>query len=226
MSELDRKPKQEGRNGMKNLKLKQDTGTNTQARDAFSVLPGVAHVKRAMEVAAAGGHGITIIDCNGYEGEYYMAYSEINPLEAKSALKLIVLKPCPCGNLTSPERACRCSMAVIRRYQGTTRYRKALAADIVVDAGYIRARDFDTSRNEPVVDVLKRIKAMGKASSALTEDAEQLLDHAYTMLHMNAGERDRAVQVAVTIAGLDRAEHVEARHIAEAIQYRFREILG
>lgn len=205
---------------METEKPKKVERVNLQPQDAFATLPGVAHVKRAMEVATAGGHSITIIDCNGYEDEYFHAFFEI------FGKVIHVVKPCPCGNLTNPERACRCSMTVIRRYRNTARYHTALKADIVIDAGYIHTWDFDTSRNESARAVLKRIEAMGKANPSLTEDAEQLLDRAYTTLHMNADERDRAVRVAVTIAGLDRTGNIEARHIAEAIQYRFRGILG
>lgn len=97
-----------------------------------------------------------------------------------------------------------------------------MGADIVVDASYIRARDFDTTHNEGADVVLGRIGTMTDARPTLTPDAAQLLDRAYSSLHMNAADRDRAARVAVTIAGLDHSETVEARHIAEAIQYRSR----
>ncbi len=208
---------------MKNPKA----NSTPNSQDAFAALPGLAHVKRAMEVAVAGGHSITIVDCNGYSVEYRAAFETLTPVkngvvDQTTLPGFTVLQPCPCGNLTHPERACVCSAAVIRRHQKTASFHKGINADIVVAAGYIRAWDFDTNRNEDADTVRKRIGAIIEASSTLTEDANRIMDRAYSVLHLNANERDRAVRTARTIAGLDGSEHIEARHVAEAVQYVYR----
>jgi magnesium chelatase family protein len=54
----------------------------------------------------------------------------------------------------------------------------------------------------------------------LKEDAQSLIKNAMEKLHMSARAHDRIIKLARTIADIDESEEIEARHIAEAIQYR------
>lgn len=59
-----------------------------------------------------------------------------------------------------------------------------------------------------------------KRHCAVKEDAEKLLETAIIKLGLSARAYSRVLKVARTIADLAGSEHIEAAHIAEAIQYR------
>lgn len=55
---------------------------------------------------------------------------------------------------------------------------------------------------------------------AILTDGEKLRENAVTKLGLSARAHDRILKVARTIADLDGAESVEAKHLSEEIQYR------
>lgn len=54
----------------------------------------------------------------------------------------------------------------------------------------------------------------------LDEAGERLMQGAFDRLGLTGRSHDRILRMARTIADLDGAEHIEANHLAEAIQYR------
>ena len=60
---------------------------------------------------------------------------------------------------------------------------------------------------------------------ALDAAGEALMKNAFSRMGLTARSHDRILRVARTIADLDSAEHIEAVHLAEAIQYRNTDIL-
>jgi magnesium chelatase family protein len=54
----------------------------------------------------------------------------------------------------------------------------------------------------------------------LSADCERLLERAMTQQGLSARAHDRILKVSRTIADLEGAQQLEAKHIAEAIQYR------
>ena len=55
---------------------------------------------------------------------------------------------------------------------------------------------------------------------ALDEAGERTLEMAVRRMGLSARAHDRILKVARTIADLDNAERVSAKHLAEAVQYR------
>lgn len=55
---------------------------------------------------------------------------------------------------------------------------------------------------------------------ALDESGERTLEMAVRKMSLSARAHDRILKVARTIADLDRSDHVSAKHLAEAVQYR------
>jgi len=54
----------------------------------------------------------------------------------------------------------------------------------------------------------------------LDDAGERTLEMAVRRMSLSARAHDRILKVARTIADMDRAERVAAKHIAEAVQYR------
>jgi magnesium chelatase family protein len=55
---------------------------------------------------------------------------------------------------------------------------------------------------------------------ALDDAAERTLEMAVRRMGLSARAHDRILKVARTVADLDRADRVSAKHLAEAVQYR------
>lgn len=67
--------------------------------------------------------------------------------------------------------------------------------------------------------------AMIADACALDAVGDALMKSAFERMGLTARSHDRVLRVARTIADLEGAEHIEAPHLAEAIQYRNTEIL-
>jgi magnesium chelatase family protein len=54
----------------------------------------------------------------------------------------------------------------------------------------------------------------------IDDESRKHLEHAMTRMGLSARAYDRILKVSRTLADLDHCERIQARHIAEAIQYR------
>ena len=191
--------------------------------DTFKSLPGLSYVKRAMEVAIVGNHSITIVDCNEMINDIVDAFMEIGGNDEN----IKIIKPCPCGNLTHYDRTCLCSSFEINRHRKSMKYTRGMRSDIIVESSTVNARDFDVSKNEKAKDVIDRIERAKQFNIInidrdITKEGKRIFDLAYSRLGFNMEDRAKVINVARTIRCLDCEGNVEARHIAEAIQYRYR----
>lgn len=168
-------------------------------------------------------------------------------LEFPARFTLIAaMNPCPCGNATDPQKICSCSPAGIIRYQQKISGPILDRIDLHVEVPRIKFEKFsgDYSSEESKTIRARVEKArlaqkerfsgsptitnseMGseeiKKFCALDKGCLDLMRSAVSNLHLSARSYYRIIKVARTIADLAQSDNIEASHIAEAIQYRFK----
>lgn len=196
--------------------------------EAFNAIVGHVVLRRAIEVAVAGFHSLTVV---GREEDNWMYVREI--LGERAAL----IQRCPCGNYQRPEAACPCTLPQIEKHQASRAYIEARMADIITETYTPRAEEM-WADFEPWENVLVRIRryrrreALGAIATfdwTRKEDGGRYIvrDETYTLLNAARLRLDWGVtqlkaaqSVARTIATLDGAAAVQPHHMAEAIAFR------
>ncbi len=158
------------------------------------------------------------------------------------------MNPCPCGYAGDPVRPCACAPAAIIRYQKRLSGPLLDRIDIHLDVPRV---DYDKLADrrpgEPSAQVRARVEAarerqaarfagsacrlnsdMGpaevRAHCRLDEAGERLVRAAMQQLALSARAYHRILKLARTIADLEAAPRILAHHLAEALQYRPREV--
>ncbi len=154
------------------------------------------------------------------------------------------MNPCPCGYFNDRSRECHCTPPMIQHYISKISGPLLDRIDIHIDVPAVNYRELRASSSpesskeirERVLHArqvqLERFKA-GKiycnaqmsprqirAHCDLSADCERLLERAMTQQGLTARAHDRILKVSRTIADLESAPAIQAKHIAEAIQYR------
>lgn len=179
---------------------------------AWGKIVGNEFVKRAMEVALAGNHSITIIG-NPENGEKYI--KTIIP-------KSIFLSPCPCGNFGDRQNKCFCTPAKIRKYRESKKYKKGIQSDIILEIVRPMAKEYDYA-GEDFSKVIERIskRFLGMVYK-LETSAKTLLQTATDRFGLTIYQVEQIISVATTISSLDNSTpNILSCHMAEAMQYKF-----
>jgi magnesium chelatase family protein len=155
------------------------------------------------------------------------------------------MNPCPCGNLTDPRKACRCSVRDIERYRQKisgplldridihievppARYsdisgREPAEGSAVIRERVTKARGIQAARFESAPKVFANSQMpvrLVHRFCRVDKAGRELLRSACTKLGLSARSYSKVLKVARTIADLDGTADIEPRHLAEAIQYR------
>jgi magnesium chelatase family protein len=156
------------------------------------------------------------------------------------------MNPCPCGYFNDRTRECHCTPLMIQRYLQKISGPLLDRIDIHIDVPAVnykelrggsvpegseqirervlRAREVQLDRFAAAGERIYSNAQMGsrqiRTYCDLSTDCERLLERAVTQQGLSARAHDRILKVARTVADLDRAAHIEPKHIAEAIQYR------
>ena len=160
--------------------------------------------------------------------------------------------PCPCGHLGDPKKECKCSAHQILNYQkklsGPIMDRIDLHLTVpAVDVNNLMI-DKEKASGEKSVEIKKRVNEARKIQSErfkklghihsnsdmknshlkefakLSDEANLLLKQAVNKFSLSARSYFRLIKVSRTIADLDKSEIIKEFHVAEALQYRTREI--
>lgn len=158
------------------------------------------------------------------------------------------MNPCPCGHLGDPTHACRCSAQTVQRYQkkisGPLLDRIDIHLDVPrVDYDKLTAlRDGESSATVRArIEAARAVQARRFGADAavtnadmgprqlnefapLDDPSERLLRSAVRQLGLSARGYHRVLKLARTIADLAGEADIAASHVAEALQYRPRQV--
>ena len=173
------------------------------------------------------------------DGSVTIARSAMTVCFPSGFMLVSAMNPCPCGFFGDTTRECRCTPAIIQRYLGKISGPLLDRIDIHVE---VPAVPFKELRDNSVAEGSSAIRVRVEQARALQQrrgfynsrmpareirklcalDAagERTLEMAVRRLSLSARAHDRILKVARTVADLDGAEAVSAKHIAEAVQYR------
>src|SRR3954463_10801485 len=156
------------------------------------------------------------------------------------------MNPCPCGFFNDRSRDCHCTQPMIQRYMQKISGPLMDRIDIHIDVPAVNYKEMRSAAEpEPSSKIRERIirareRQLQRFASSreklycnaqmssrhirsfcdLSSDCERLLERAVTQQGLSAHAHDRILKVARTVADLEDAQHLEPKHIAEAIQYR------
>ena len=158
------------------------------------------------------------------------------------------MNPCPCGFATDPDKECTCTQTSVVRYQRKLSGPLLDRIDIHVEVPRV---DYDkligtvapesSASIRQRTDAARRVQLTRFTGTRRTSNAEMgpkevreycpvepaaqsLLKAAVSQLHLSARAFHRTLKLARTIADLAGSEVLTAAHVAEAIQYRPRQM--
>ena len=154
------------------------------------------------------------------------------------------MNPCPCGNLGSREKQCRCTPREIKSYISRISGPLLDRIDMHVSMDEVHYEEMTAQRtgesSEQVrvrVNAARKIQQQRYADSGiycnasltgpmteqycvLNRECAALLETAYKAMGLSARGMTRVLKVARTIADIAGAESIDKAHLAEALQYR------
>ncbi len=149
------------------------------------------------------------------------------------------MNPCPCGNLLSASKECRCNELEIARYKSRLSDPFLDRIDLNVVMQNVSAEDTPSyssiELHKMVVGAHKIAKNRGQKNfnaklsdkeieqyCVLTQEAKNVLDMATNRFALSFRSIKKIQKVSRTIADLDKSEMIEKKHVLEALSYRRR----
>ncbi|MCR9154156.1 MAG: YifB family Mg chelatase-like AAA ATPase [Bacteroidetes bacterium] len=155
------------------------------------------------------------------------------------------MNPCPCGYFNHPEKECVCSPNLVQNYLSKISGPLLDRIDLHVEVTPVPFEEISsTAAAESSLKIRERVLGARakqdqrfKVESGIYSNAQmhskqlrkvckldapsmELLKLAIEKLNLSGRAYDRILKVARTIADLEASEDIEAKHVAEAVQYR------
>ncbi len=158
------------------------------------------------------------------------------------------MNPCPCGYFGDPFKQCTCPSSLVSRYQRRISGPFMDRVDIFVEVPHI---DYEKLADERLGEKSEKVQARVKFARSLQlerfkgtklacnaemtpaevrescrveDSAQSLLKMAMKQLYLSARAFHRILKLARTIADLENTDVIKAHQLAEAIQYRPRNL--
>lgn len=173
------------------------------------------------------------------DGVVTIARSQTTLVFPARFMLVAAMNPCPCGFFGDATRECRCTGAIIQRYLAKISGPLLDRIDIHIEVPAVPFNELrgpgdgitSAQMRDRVLEARRVQQQRGFYNSqipqrllrkvcALDEAGERALEMAVRRLGLSARAHDRILKVARTIADLGGSERVQAKHIAEAVQYR------
>src|SRR5690606_5010673 len=166
-------------------------------------------------------------------------------------LLVMAMNPCPCGYYGDPIKPCTCTPTMIQRYQARLSGPLLDRMDIHIDVPRVEYdKLMGDGRGETSAAIRERVERARQRQQArfegipglfansdmgagvvqkfctLTTDARQLLELSVKRMQLSARAYHRILKLSRTIADLADCDKIEVNHVAEAIQYRPKAMMG
>jgi len=169
---------------------------------------------------------------------------------------IAAMNPCPCGYYNDPVKACTCSQSVITRYQHRISGPLLDRIDIHVEVPRVEFEKLSDKRvGEPSEAIRRRVENAravqvarfkadaGSPGTLITSNADMrpaevrkycvldqagttLIKAAMSQLQLSARAYHRILKLSRTIADLAGSETIQTTHLAEALQYRPKNLMA
>lgn len=182
------------------------------------------------------------------DGEITVSRAKGSLLFPARFMLVAAMNPCPCGHAGDPERVCACAPFQVVRYRQKISGPILDRIDLHIDVPRVKFEKLEGKETgaEKSSAIRKRVESarevqkkrfanmncrtnaemtshMVKEFCALNNETREILRGAVTSLKLSARAYMRILKVARTIADLASAPVIEVSHLAEALQYRFKE---
>ena len=149
------------------------------------------------------------------------------------------MNPCPCGNLLSVKKDCRCSDLEIKRYKNRLSSPLLDRIDLYVQMDEITPLDKSTitsaQMHKKVKEAFSLQKARGQSElngkmsdkevikyCTLDDESKTVLDNAVHRFDLSQRAIQKTLKVARTIADLNASETISKAHLLESLSYRIK----
>ena len=149
------------------------------------------------------------------------------------------MNPCPCGNLLSTKKDCRCSDLEIKRYKNRLSSPLLDRIDLYVQMDEITIKDKSTMTSAHMHEKVKlaflaqkrreQSELNGKMDDSdiekfctLDSESQKILDNAVHRFDLSHRAIKKSLKVARTIADLDESERILKSHLLESLSYRLK----
>ena len=163
------------------------------------------------------------------------------------------MNPCPCGWLNDPQKACGCAPAVVTKYQKRISGPLLDRIDIHIEVPRVDYEKLSGDRmgessasiraRVPAARNIQRQRFSNNGSSdiicnadmrvgelrqfcKLQDEGQSLMRSAMSQLNLSARAYHRILKLSRTIADLAASEQIQSTHLAEALQYRPKLMIG
>jgi len=162
---------------------------------------------------------------------------------------------CPCGYFSDPQKPCTCAPAVVTRYQKRISGPLLDRIDIHIEVPRVDYEKLSGSKvSESSESIRKRVQAARNIQKArftnsnskttdiisnadmrigeirqfcqLQDEGQSLMRAAMSQLQLSARAYHRILKLSRTIADLAGSEEIQSAHLAEALQYRPKIMMG